>query len=562
MCQYPGCNIDPTIAQGYPQYPDLCYFHQVRKFFDRFTELLKEHCYIQDKDGSYEFKGQQGSNSPISPELMIVEQTLKNEFPEFLDFLSIETFVRHLYKVLGNEDVTLKINTSDFYFPVRIENKQLLLEFSYINGTQLPQWSNSIELYFDSRDTKFYDVGFIKNIFTPSKRLEYNVISSMFFHDSPYIYSNSNSGITNPQVVLGMQNIRIYKDLIIHSIDCIQSVDISNCKFLGDVLEISAPKLTSYHNEINSKKVSFKVPFRQVKLVNSIGTPLFTPDAQIDFYDGVYEYDDNNTQEDMAIYDSSSPYDMLGSNNKAPKLIIPGSSLSQNIRRGIIQNANLHKARFLPAVIMGGKHDISGENITKLNFINCKFDKGHKLYEELNFKNYPKDQQAAILKRLESSYRYLRKYYDEKGDYIEGNDFHFNYMEAKRKNSNIWDKLWLYPYGCLNGYNTKPSRTVIALLALILIATFINVCYGSFAIKDIYDSGINTNKHDLYASWLYSSANIIPLINKDIVSSQGTITLQVTMIENLFGTIFIALLLMALRNRFRRSKTPEEIKEG
>lgn len=562
MCNYYGCSIPADLTKQYSSYPNLCYFHTVRIIFNRFILLLKEHCYTETNPGRYEFKGKSRDNIHANFEFNFVSSKLEEEFPDFLNFISPETFIEQFNKVLGVENFDIKVDTIDFCFPIQISNEkqQLLLQFSYINGTQLPQWNNFLELEFDKRFTKFYDINFIRDIFESNKTLEQHILNNKFLSKFSYIYSDVNiDNSAGMQISLKIQNVYVSKNLTVHSIDCIQSVDISNCKLLGEVLEIAAPKLTSYHNEINSKKVSLKVPYRQLKLVNSIGTPLFTPDTQIDFYDGFYEYDDNNIQEDIAIYDSSYPYGMLGSNN-APKLIIPGSSLSQNIRRGIIQNANLHKARFLPAVTMGGKHDISGENITKLNFINCQFDKNHKLYEEINFKNYSKEQKPAILKRLESSYRYLRKHYDEKGDYIEGNDFHYNYMEAKRKNTeNAWDRFLLGLYEGLNGYNTKPEKTFWILVLLVLTSSLVIFCLGEF---DIKDSAIYTSKdnHHYAFSLLYAFSNLVPLINSDLFVPKNWVSVLVKLVENISSPILVTFFVMALRNRFRRSKSEDEFK--
>jgi len=234
---------------------------------------------------------------------------------------------------------------------------------------------------------------------------------------------------------------------------------------------------------------------------------------------------------------------------------------------GKLQHVNLKNVRFHSSDKEATKVD-DYENLQKLDFVHCEFNDGHKLYEDTNSHIFPEEQRAGILKRLEYNYRYLRKHFDEKGDYIEGNDFHYNYMEAKRKNTkNAWDGFLLGLYGIINGYNTKPERTLYWLFGMFLLFTLLIASVGNFSIKHAVEkdtyvqlTGFPNYCTKLGYSLSYNATNLMPILKSDRFIGIDGWSIGIGIFENISGVVLIALLVMALRNRFRRSKSEDEFK--
>ncbi len=575
-CQYKHdgietCNI---LVKDNPYSDKYCYFHQVTIIINEIYRLFEEKLFYYDGIRSYNLREGINQSQEIrdTSQFGYVRDFFNKYYPDFWDFMSHDKFIKNFKEFLEAPHLD-QLNTTGFYFPFKqADNKNATL-IIYLEGQKVLCNSHLI-----IKNVKYYDIGEIRKIFDKSYRayrdsvIQGNYVSSIFFNNR-----NIGIGMAYP-TSLQFSNIIFNKNLII-DLYSIQ-LDLLNCDIKGEVIDIKAASFNIQKGNINNDNaiISLDVPIVKIDQLRIIGTQLNIKsdflsivdstisdirqkiEIETSFY-SLYLSNDlilnpmflktKTESVKVDIYDTSKSNirkqdDFIVQDASNRQLKIPKEFITAEVgNTGVIRNVDLRQLTFHDNSRQ--RDNYNPENLNKLQFVHCTFNKGNKLYEEGHFK------------RLEYCYRYLRKHFDEKGDYIEGNDFHYNYMEAKRKNTkNWWDKIWLGLYGLLNGYNTRPTRTFIALLILIAIITSINACYGSFIIKDIYDTAIN--KHDWYTSLLYSTANIIPLINKDTFIPRGTVTLKLTMIENLLGPILIALLVMALRNRFRRSKSEDEFK--
>jgi uncharacterized protein YjbI with pentapeptide repeats len=91
-----------------------------------------------------------------------------------------------------------------------------------------------------------------------------------------------------------------------------------------------------------------------------------------------------------------------------------------------------------------------------LNFENCKF---------LRSKTTPPFKSFS---RLESGYRKLKNYLNERGDYATAGNFYYLEMDSKRKCSHGFRRLWLELYRFICGYGENPLRVLSVSLLIIM----------------------------------------------------------------------------------------------
>jgi hypothetical protein len=128
------------------------------------------------------------------------------------------------------------------------------------------------------------------------------------------------------------------------------------------------------------------------------------------------------------------------------------------------------------------------------------------------------------------------------------------------------DKIFLFLYSFSSGCNTRPAYSIISLLFVVILSGLIISCNGDFDIKTGKDEykhkSVMSYQEQVENSFLYSTKSLVPILQSDMFIPTNSISRITTTTENALGPILIALFVLAFRNRFRRSKTPEEIKES
>ncbi len=241
----------------------------------------------------------------------------------------------------------------------------------------------------------------------------------------------------------------------------------------------------------------------------------------------------------------------------------------QQQKQGVLQRVDLSN------VVFDTASDLDG--LSKLKFIDCNFNPDHKLGEDPNKTNrlkrlwksfqikynyifYPN---TGVRPKLEADYRYLRKFYDAKGEYISGNDFHYNYMEQKRYNSSDpIDGLFLLFYKWVNGYSTKPARSIVWLLLMPAIFLLLFSYQYNIDVKgpdNLYKNIVDLNLGDQIGYLMgYVYINILPLnilTANDLFKVNDIKTFFLTSAEHLISLIIIPLMALAFYNRYRRNKS-------
>lgn len=581
MCDYKYNGISCVVETH--SVSKLCSFHETELIFNEIKKQLDTILYERLPGGGYRPRIQLDDNQDIREikEFRKVCQQVEEQYGRFyrnLDWANLEDY---FYLFMCQKGSSL--DAQNFYFPVK--EKKIKFE-SKKNQEDKNDNSNIWQRELKLQNIKYYDFDKFKQFFDlhsydSSKRLTYRDLYA-------FVYENDYGSSEFPNFI-DFNNIVFDKDLTINLPEIY--INLNNCKFNGNVtinaksiyikgssniidkkineravfdlvakegiisisnsvikklnqIDIKSLRLAiadTVIEDINSK-IDIETSFDTIYLSNKlILDPLFL-NTKVDIYDVSSNTSKQHNDLTLSVL---SPHNPL---REIPQLQVPREFLTTALdNTGIIRNVYLKRLIFHD----NSKQDnnYNPENLSKLSFVHCKFNDGHKLYKE-----------GQELTRLEYNYRYLRKHYDEKGDYIEGNDFHYNYMEAKRKNTaNAWDRFLLGLYEGLNGYNTKPEKTFWILVLLVLTSSLVIFCLGEFDIKDstIYASKDN---HHYAFSLLYAFSNLVPLINSDLFVSKNWVSVFVKLVENISSPILVTFLVMALRNRFRRSKSEDEFK--
>lgn len=528
------CSINPTYKQDKKQY---CFFHYLRLFFndlstfqgddnEKRSQLSQKYPYFFDKKKKFTI-------TPI---------TFYQKFNELLaqyngKELNLAGFVFPTESIPNNEKIeliklaliecdiiTINIQFIDFY------NNQDITNF-FSNGSYSNlSLNNSGTIRFYNINCKEFFIFKPNNENIPDIEVANCNITTIQFDSKP-IQNNfaktslkiEKSNITNYNHDQIINTIYINKSTInnisqeinINSFSLMDSTILSPITIEAIGLNIENSNIGHINNRIS--KVSLTAPFNAIGLNNNIlQDPLFS------FADYV-EIKDKNL--DTTVYDS---------------------------QKGKFYNVDMRNLIFLDA-----KHDENKDNqpdnLKKINFMNCKFNTGHKLYED-----------GVSHKRLEYSYLYLRELYDERGEYIAGNDFHYNYYETKRKhdkNLSDSDKFFLWLFSNINGHNTKPIYTVGWLIILLIL--FWNILeWCSFYPNNgiVINTTITYDSHSdplevMGGAFYTATSGLLPTsLFSDKVSSSHLFTIGMLKTESILSTILLLFFGLAIRNRFRRSK--------
>lgn len=530
-----SCNIDVTLfKEGIVNYAsNYCYFHQSVYVFDKIYRRLDE--FIEALAAFERTK-----NMDVSKAFSLLK------LDHFSDLLkscpSPDTYYEKFNKLMFEKDkVSFNcVNTSGFYFPVK---HQAEVTLNFANVSQI--WNNQLVL----QNYKFYDVEFIDRLIRDIENNNSNDIRNIYntlkYYEDEVLKYGFISHSNFREIKFNISNITFNEDIDIQGwadyltwdytfvkcnfnspkiiIQSARSIDVKETIITSDnkVIDIDTASLSITNSSISSQQVILSVSYSSLLLDNILHKErLFTKAGDIHIY---------------------SSYGQPGTNQQ----------------KSFLKYVDLQKIVFYP---YNQERTLANyQNLQLLEFVNCRFLPGHRLREDHSIDKYAD--------YYEYSYRYLRKHFD---DQIEGNDFHYNYMYWKSKAlPNNWDrgadKILIALYSMANGNNTKPSHAIASITLVFVLAMIINTIGGTFEIKGIYSKEhmlFSINLIDFGYSCLYSFKNLIPLIQADMFIAKNWVTVLTSMIENVLGPLLTTLFVLAFRNRFRRSKTPEEIKEN
>ncbi|MBI4384808.1 MAG: pentapeptide repeat-containing protein [Nitrospinae bacterium] len=191
-----------------------------------------------------------------------------------------------------------------------------------------------------------------------------------------------------------------------------------------------------------------------------------------------------------------------------------------------------------------------------------------KIEEKWNGKihqDYRRNINGNDYKDVETLYRQLKRNFEEKRDYARAGDFHYGEMEMRRKQERLPYFSLTFLYKWISGYGERWLRALSSLAVACLIFSSLNLLW----IEPKTD-GLDIRGKDLLVSKWYKQPVCVQMGNS-LLFTAGVMTLQKDLnfqvsgqpfggivgrsfliLEYLTGPTLIALMLLAIRRRFRR----------
>jgi uncharacterized protein YjbI with pentapeptide repeats len=159
---------------------------------------------------------------------------------------------------------------------------------------------------------------------------------------------------------------------------------------------------------------------------------------------------------------------------------------------------------------------------------------------------------------IEWSYKQIRLTYERRGDYPDAGDFYCHEMKIRNKRLHGLLKFLHYIYGCISGYGESVKWASVCLL-LILTISAIFLSFAGFEKSDkTFQLSIYFNKDclkytlDVLVNALFSIIQAFTFGGMSKYTARTTAGVAVFTCARIFGLTTFALLLLALRRRFRR----------
>ncbi|WP_157647666.1 hypothetical protein [Actinomycetospora chiangmaiensis] len=177
----------------------------------------------------------------------------------------------------------------------------------------------------------------------------------------------------------------------------------------------------------------------------------------------------------------------------------------------------------------------------------------------------PRGEEANTTLTLERQYRMLRKGLEDGGDQPGASDFYYGEMEMRRASASGWERLLLKVYWAVSGYGLRSSRSIIALTAVLLLASLALWRYGFLPPQttayDVMHQGSTTSviprqiqgpQPDLASSIAFTVRTATSLTrpgNLPPLTAWGEV-LEIAV--RVIGPILVALAALAVRARVKR----------
>ncbi len=254
------------------------------------------------------------------------------------------------------------------------------------------------------------------------------------------------------------------------------------------------------------------------------------------------------------------------------KVIFEGTDFKKNglfLFRNIKTN-NPENARF-EDVFLGNccfyKTDIKNILFKNVTFLKIKdFGSREFLADELKYKRFTtKKEKQSFLIHIETLYRQFKKFFEDQSDYSRAGDFHYGEMEMRRKQLKWFQQILslILPYKWFSGYGEKWENALIWFFSLWLVFSGLNFYFIN--LKSNKNQELPRNSIQCLNSWkdickgikfrdsFFFTLNALTLRTDSIVEIKNLwLARGVKNAQNLAGPTIIALMLLAIRRKFKR----------